>query len=376
MAAIRDASICVLIAVLLVCATVAYAERPFGYTVSSKWKTLTARSITQAEFICAGKVLSSRRLEGAEPWWNRHRSGKDLEAHEAEFQVDHVIRGPEELAGTKISIQFVGSNAERPSFVSEMKERRTLICATKQGPGTFRLLFADKGSFVPAGPKPDIKTEKTPTADERMDWELASALTAPERVVRTRTLRYVGRLNLSGPKLVQTLVAMRDDLENDLALQATSALVRMGHRETLLAMDELLALWKAKGVNAGKQFGQALRGASAPESVPLLIRMLSIKENNVREGAAFALRMSRSPNAMAALAGLLDDPNLEIRFSAVNGLYRQANLPRKWLCNIDEFKNDPDTWTTKWKGWWEKEGKTKFPSVEQVLKQAEEGKGR
>jgi hypothetical protein len=367
---------CVFIGTISGCAAIAQMEQGSDFMVPDEWGTITLRSMTKADLICAGKVVSSQRIEGAEPWWKSERTGADLQAYEATFRVDHVIRGPGSLAGSEIKVEFVGSSAGRPSLAGEVKGQRCLVCAAQKTPTTCRLAFADVGSFALAGPRPEAKAGTALTPTQRLELELVSALAGPDRTVRSLTLKYVGSLGLSGGELTKTLVAMRDGPERGLALPSMLALVRMGHRETLLAMEDLLKSWKAKGVDAGTLIGDALRQATKPEAVPLLIQMLSVKDKKVREGAAFALRFTPSPNTVAALAGLLDDPDVEIRFSAVNGLHRQTKIHREWFPGIDEFKKDPSTWTSKWKGWWEQEGKAKYPSVEQVLKQASDGQAR
>ena len=95
--------------------------------------------------------------------------------------------------------------------------------------------------------------------------------------------------------------------------------------------------------------------------MPPQVWLLSHTDDKIREGAAFALRFADSPNAVAALASLLDDPNLDIRFSAVNGLCRLTRANRDWSPSIDKFKKNPDAWTAKWKAWWEQEGKGSIP---------------
>ena len=245
---------------LLLCGGTAQ-ETVAGYMVPGEWGTVTLAGMTKADLVCAGTIISSRKLEGVEARWKPHRGGDDLEAHEADFRVDTVMRGSGELAGTRIKVQFVGSSADRPTFATELKTQRCFICAARRGPSTFRLLRGDAGSFAAAGAKPDLSDWAGLTFEQRMGRELASALAVSDRVSRVSTLRMASYLDLGDKELTDAIVAMSDGENADLAFQATLALVRMGHKDTFLQMDELLQKWNVKKRNPRSRMGEALRAA-------------------------------------------------------------------------------------------------------------------
>lgn len=237
-------------AILLISSGVilAAAHDSFSAIGAADWGQISRACFQNADAIFAGTVVRSKALADVDPWWAHYIGGPDLLPHEAEFQIDHVIRGPQELVGKIVHVRYIGSNATgrnvRPDFVSIVGNRRSLVCVVKQVPTDEYFIFpTDNGAFTIAGARPTNVSGKW-TEIERLSAEMASALHSEDRAVAKLTMRYLPNLGLNHKHIRWALRDRCADTDSDVAAHATSALIRLGEISELFWLQEFLDYWK------------------------------------------------------------------------------------------------------------------------------------
>jgi hypothetical protein len=157
---------------------------------------------------------------------------------------------------------------------------------------------------------------------------------------------------IPGELATQALQSASNLSNPDLRLSAAAALLMRNDISRLqVAADVLLA---PAGGQSSELRQNLLAGVSEgvrdPEAVPILARLLAGGDDRVRVAAASALGRTASPNAIAALARALDDPEIKVRYTSVVGLANIARQP-DWKPNADDFRDREARYLSYWKEW-------------------------
>lgn len=97
-----------------------------------------------------------------------------------------------------------------------------------------------------------------------------------------------------------------------------------------------------------------------PGLLPQLERLLLSPHRYTRDQALQAVRAINSPHSAASLFELLDDPDVDIRFGAMQGLLSIAGGSSiSWVPTWEEFRKNSSTYVAKCKDWWHTEGQYK-----------------
>ena len=364
----------------LVCFTIRHSAT-LAALMPSNWGEISLASFADAEVVCAGKVVGWRELKGMAPWWLKYRAGANLQAHEAEFNVDNVMRGSAGLVGQRIKVRYVGSKRGGrnvlPDFANTVGKRRCLVNLIHHGnlEQTYRIL-GDGGSFMVLGMKPHVEDWEKLTDRQRLEREVASTIADSDVTVARRAMGTAVAAKLTGADVMQALLTRKSDRNLNFAAYAAASLVRMNHQETLCDLVDLLGLWGQKAAEIRCVIGSALEDVRDPDAVPVLVRLSRVGDTELRAGAVCALRKIRSDKAVAALAAGLEDTNELTRYHAVMGLaYQTRRMNPEWAWGFPRFQENPRALTKKWKDWWEKGGKRKYPSVKDVIEEFEQKRG-
>lgn len=94
----------------------------------------------------------------------------------------------------------------------------------------------------------------------------------------------------------------------------------------------------------------SLAGLTDPRSIPTLIRLLKTHDQQITRSVAIALRKSGSEQALSPLSGLLDNGELQVRYSAVVGM-GEITRQDEWTPALDEFHNHEGKYLAYWRDW-------------------------
>ena len=92
--------------------------------------------------------------------------------------------------------------------------------------------------------------------------------------------------------------------------------------------------------------------------LPQLEQFLLSSNTMLRSEALQAVRAINSPHSAPFFLKLLDDPDVDNRFGAMQGLLSIASpTETTWVPSWPEFRKAPDLYAAKTQEWWEAEGK-------------------
>jgi HEAT repeat protein len=91
-------------------------------------------------------------------------------------------------------------------------------------------------------------------------------------------------------------------------------------------------------------------GVKSQDAVPMLSRMAHAKELETRRAAASALRHTGAKSALAPLAYLLNDNDLQVRHEAIVGL-ADITGDLDWGPNLDLFQSQEQQYLKHWRDW-------------------------
>lgn len=143
-------------------------------------------------------------------------------------------------------------------------------------------------------------------------------------------------------------------------LQDADETVRLSGAAALLLADDVTALGVAEQellrpnpnlaqYAIGLRFGIA-QGLSTPVAIPTLVRLLQEGDDETKRAACSALGRTHSPLAIRPLVTALDDPNIDVQYSAVVGLSNASGLTNR-RPSRPAFAMNPERYVEFWKDW-------------------------
>lgn len=98
-----------------------------------------------------------------------------------------------------------------------------------------------------------------------------------------------------------------------------------------------------------------------PTALDVIRRYISSDNRMVRIAMVKAAERIRSPKSVPWLVERLDDPVEVVRYHAVLGLCEiEGKGPDGWGAAFDAYEQNEAQYISKWKQWWETEGKLKY----------------
>ena len=93
-------------------------------------------------------------------------------------------------------------------------------------------------------------------------------------------------------------------------------------------------------------------------ALPILLRLLKLPQEFVRWAALQAVRAINSPQSAPSLLELLDDPDADTAYGAMQGLIGLAGGgPISWVPTLLEFRANPRYYAARCREWWQTEGR-------------------
>jgi hypothetical protein len=148
----------------------------------------------------------------------------------------------------------------------------------------------------------------------------------------------------------QILVNAMNSSTGELQLLIAGGIVGSGNISGLPVVEN--ALLQSKDIPKGliSFLGGSLAGLKDPKAIPSLIRLMVVKNPQVRVGIVSALRQTGSNAAVEPLARLLDDSDPLVRYYAVVGL-GEITHQDEWTPSIDAFQENSKYYLSHWREW-------------------------
>jgi len=98
-----------------------------------------------------------------------------------------------------------------------------------------------------------------------------------------------------------------------------------------------------------------------PATVPVLLRLVNLRSAVMRGQVLQALRAIRSPQSAPSLLQLLDDPDADNGYAAMQALIElSGGGPIDWVPSWPEFRRNPAYYAARCREWWQTEGQQKM----------------
>jgi hypothetical protein len=167
--------------------------------------------------------------------------------------------------------------------------------------------------------------------------ELMALLDSPDPLVRTYVYEAMLRLHDYSilPVVEQWLMAQP-----------------LAPRELFLPRDTLFDMqWR---------LGREIAMIRDPTTLPILLRLLQLPDPIIRMEVLSAVRAMHSPQSGASLLKMLDDPDSNNAFSAMQSLFELAGGGViDWVPSVPEFRKNPTYYAARCREWWQAEGEQK-----------------
>jgi hypothetical protein len=266
---------------------------------------------------------------------------------QARLGVLRVLKGN---AVDELMFTFLRSNLGDSGFVSVNK-------------GEFGLFFfreSDDGLIFASHEYPKIIAGQEPcdTAGEplaRVVGELACVIQSPVSAVFDRISALGALATVSAPSATEVLERAVRELPSPLNLLAAIDLVARNDISALPLVEEgarssPMLVISDKGNTMQYHWGRALEGLKDPAAIPVLARMLTVDDSEIRQGAVRGLRNTESEAALEPLSKALDDSNFWVRWEAVMALATITHQ-KDWYPVYDQFKENEQLYLDHWRGW-------------------------
>jgi hypothetical protein len=261
----------------------------------------------------------------------------------ASLRVDYTLKGSAEEG--QLTFEFVIPQLPSGGYQ-----------AVPNGQYGIFLLRGEQSSYKPTDKTypflPAVRSFEPPPGStlDRVISMLGRVVTTPEagspdRLRALEALRYV-RGDFATRVLRQTMGASSGDLR----LRIASALVS---RNDLTGLEVVAAaLLNRSGLSTYmvSLLGGSLAGLHDPRSVPVLSKLITYPNLEVRLGATRGLRQSHSASALAPLSIALGDANVWVRYNAVVGM-GEITGQDEWTPAVPEFLQHQDKYLAHWRDW-------------------------
>lgn len=320
---------------LLLTAIVAYtlSATPVG-TINVV--SLTARS----DAIVMGRVVSI--VQEGKTTVDESGGSIPAERFRASIVVNHLVKGPVPAGPVPVTFAVPTTALGYPDVFA----------------GQYALFFLEhrKGSYEFTDRwypyLPSVESQEFPSGSplDQVTAVLGEDLESSQlsNAQREQVLDALGRLltELAGDILRQALRKTSGDLRLEIARRLVARNDVAGFAEVEEALLHPAALSDRTLLN----LAGSLSGLKDARAIPGLTRLSEAVDPTTRRYAASALRQTSSPAAVAPLAKLLNDTDVNTRYDAVAGL-GEITRQDEWTPALDEFKQHETKYISYWHHW-------------------------
>lgn len=324
----------------------------------------TKETFNKAELVCAGEIKDIIDIKADEV----EVYGRIIKGHwkVAQISVDNSIKG--ELPSNTIELQFFFPDVsmERIYFEIPFEGKRYLFFLKKDGV-KYELLTRG-GCLVELPINPSTGLDKIKEPLERLQLELFSAIRTKDTEIASNAIKVLSSLGIYNPEVSKILKEV-SKLENPIiAVQAIASRIKFDDPS---AFSEAQHFCESPFYLQSRPGGLilAIERVKNQDRIPDLIRFSRSKTTDLRRVAVYALRQMDNDFLVPVYVSLLEDEDDDVRYHAIMGIARQTDVtPVEWATNVEAFEKNPEYYVKKCQDWWEKEGNTRYPSLEAALK--------
>ena len=310
--------------------------------------TFSPATVRRGSIILAGVIKGSAGAVGYSPWIAPKSREAEFFVYECRILVDDVVVGDAHLVGKLIPFRYIAiMDMEAPLLIrlpegmpEAVGKHRCLVELEPVGTDhTFRTVGA--WGYMALGMKPEGSSTGAQSAEDKLTAEIASAMKDDDPNVADPALLAACRFP-SMSKAVEALMWSRTRSKDALrAASAWCALAIRGNVQALYKLEDLLA-----GSNHDERIAaivaDAVKNLSAQDAVPVLVKLSTYPDPQVRLATTYALRGVQSYKSISALAAALGDTDARVRYNVIQALYFQTGeVHDDWAPDVRQLSEEP-----------------------------------
>jgi hypothetical protein len=230
-----------------------------------------------------------------------------------------------------------------------LRAQVALLFLRESRPGVY--VFSDP--FLGVTPFSQIPLGKGPTGISKLESALSSALESRIATDQINALRLLEGMQEFDQLTIERLNLLSASPDSNVALSALAVLLKADPTSGVVRLDRYL-----RSNNGDPQsvailsIGSELGEVTDQRAAPALGSLTSSTILSIRFGAVNALRKLADPGGAPSLIKELDDPDRNIRFSALKALSEIFKMKGDYSPITRDFESKPDYYTNLWKQWW------------------------
>jgi HEAT repeat protein len=345
------------VAVLVFAAPLAAVLCPsaFGYARSAEGTENIPQLIADSTLVCKGEVVSAPPIQVVSEISPPHLTAS------ATVHIDRCFKGPTP-PNESVSVLFDGlMGAPAPYMVLRNGDYRLFFLKPQQD----KYVVVDQwfGQLTVSRLLAPVVEDSDPMHLLELDLKAGLNDTEPDRVLDS--IRMLGNMrHLQSKDELLALVNSPDEL---VRIYTYEALLRLHDYSVLPAVADWLEVQPA-ATDLVKMQGRLLDQIMFirdPTALPPLLRLLRLPDASSREHVLQAVRHIPSPQSAQSMLNMLDDPDVDNEFIAMQALLEyalvggRAAAGTEWVPTWRVFRDDPTYYAARCREWWQSRSVTK-----------------
>jgi hypothetical protein len=185
---------------------------------------------------------------------------------------------------------------------------------------------------------------------DRVANELTYILNSGKASVNDKISALAALDGVNSLSVIKSLKLVAQGTNLNLKIRAISLLLKLNDLSMIEVAEKILLNPVGVEVYLIDNLSRALTYLKKPEAIPHLASLLNSGSSITRRSAAYAIRHTRNPLAIAPLKKALYNSDKEIRYEAVMGL-AEITGQGSWGPAVNIFNSDEQRYLTYWREW-------------------------
>lgn len=313
--------------------------------------------VSQSDVVCKGKAVRVDKIGELEEQLDEGTVVK-INVMVAQIEVERILKG--NGIGEIVEVEF----QERPflPYAFLQQDEYSILFLKKKGE---RYIFAnpyhENGKMSVSRRKLDVVVRGT-TPMALLEQELINSLRDEDPKIILSALEVLGRRlkSIDATQEIKNLLGSANVAVRGGALLALLDIGDYSHiDESVEYLDEIETTRKVGSYK--RMISNAFHAIRDPSLVPKLHPLLRHEDDFLRKNVAESLRNIQSESSIPYLMDGLDDRNIRVRYQCMMGLAKMLKKGGDWAPAYEIFLKNESKHTSLWRGWWDREGREKFP---------------
>ena len=321
--------------------------------------TLSIEKLVQeSDVICTGEGISGFNKKAV---WMSLLIGTRMKLT---FHVNKVIKGDVD-PGDDITIIF--PSLKRDNYIGDPPARdEHSILFLKKRNGNYVYTKRDQGKLIVSTSENKVLKEKFNTAEEVVVAELINSAYDADPKVAFRAVSYLERgIEIPQERFLPHLKELSASRSTAPAIQGLALAMILKAKEYSYIEEALEYIENppdGERVEFAKgDIARAFSKIRNPEMVSRLnTLLLKAKDEELRRAVAYSLREIEHKSSVPYLADGLNDQDQGVRYHCMMALAHIEGKFQDWAPGLDLFEANEEEYLSKWKQWWEEEGRQKY----------------